>query len=97
MRIDILTLFPSMFTPLEESMIGKARDKGLLDVHITDIRGFAKDKHRTADDTPYGGGAGMVMKPDMIFEAVKKIRSEIKGSKQGSFFLLRQEEHWTKR
>lgn len=81
MRIDILTLFPSMFTPLEESMIGKACKKGLLDICITDLRSYAKDKHRTADDTPYGGGAGMVMKPDMIFEAVKKIKSGAKSSK----------------
>ena len=74
MRIDILTLFPSMFSPLEESIIGKAKDKGILDIDITDIRSFAKDKHRTADDTPYGGGAGMVMKPELIFEALGSIK-----------------------
>jgi tRNA (guanine37-N1)-methyltransferase len=73
MRVDILTLFPSMFSPLEESIIGKARDRGILDIAITDIRSFAKDKHRTADDTPYGGGAGMVMKPELIFEAVEHV------------------------
>ncbi len=76
MRVDILTLFPSMFSPLEESIIGKARDRGVLDIIITDIRSFAKDKHRTADDTPYGGGPGMVLKADLIFEAVNKIKSE---------------------
>jgi tRNA (guanine37-N1)-methyltransferase len=75
MRVDILTLFPSMFSPLEKSIIGKARDRGVLDIVITDIRTFAKDKHRTADDTPYGGGAGMVMKPELIFEAVERVRS----------------------
>jgi len=74
MRIDILTLFPSMFSPLEESITGKARSKGILDIVVTDIRRFAGDKHRTADDTPYGGGAGMVMKPELIFEAVNSIK-----------------------
>ena len=64
-----------MFSPLEESIIGKARDKGILDIVITDIRSFAKDKHKTADDTPYGGGAGMVMKPELIFEAVEQVSS----------------------
>jgi tRNA (guanine37-N1)-methyltransferase len=77
MRIDILTLFPSMLSPLEESIIGKAKAKGIIDVVVTDIRSFAKDKHKTADDTPYGGGAGMVMKPELVFEAVKHIKSEI--------------------
>ena len=74
MRIDILTLFPSMFSPLEESIIGKAKDKGIIDIAVTDIRSFAKDKHKTADDTPYGGGAGMVMKPELIFDALGSIK-----------------------
>ena len=74
MRIDILTLFPSMFSPLEESIIGKAKDKGIIDIAVTDIRSFAKDKHKTADDTPCGGGAGMVMKPDLIFDALGSIK-----------------------
>jgi len=55
MKIDILTLFPPMFSPLEESIIGKAMKKGILDISVIDIRSFAADKHRTADDTPYGG------------------------------------------
>jgi tRNA (guanine37-N1)-methyltransferase len=71
MKIDILTLFPSMFAALDVSVLGKAKQKGILDVNIMDIRTFAKDKHRTADDTPYGGGAGMVMKPELLFEAAK--------------------------
>jgi len=65
-----------MFAPLEASIIGKARSKGLLDIAITDIRGFARDKHRTADDAPYGGGAGMVMKPDLISDAIKSVSSK---------------------
>jgi len=77
MRIDILTLFPSMFSPLGESIIGKAKAKGLLDINITDIRSFARDKHKTADDTPYGGGPGMVMKPELIFEAVESIKAKL--------------------
>lgn len=85
MRIDILTLFPSMFSPLEESIIGKAKAKGILDIAVTDIRSFAKDKHRTADDTPYGGGAGMVMKPELIFEAVNSIK---RSGKKGRTVLL---------
>jgi tRNA (guanine37-N1)-methyltransferase len=81
MRIDILTLFPSMFSPLKESMIGKAKDNGILDITVTDIRSFAKDRHKTADDTPYGGGPGMVMKPELIFEAVEQSRSRSKKEK----------------
>ena len=81
MRIDILTLFPSMFTLLEESIIGKARSKGILDIVITDIRKFSKDKHHTADDTPYGGGAGMVMKPDLILEALDQVKLKFKSKK----------------
>lgn len=74
-----------MFSPLTESMIGKAKDKGILDITVTDIRSFAKDRHKTADDTPYGGGAGMVMKPELIFEAVEHVRSR---SKKGKVILL---------
>ncbi len=75
MRIDILTLFPEMFEgPLSESIIKQAREKGLLDVRLTNIRDFATDKHRTADDYQYGGGSGMVMKPEPIFEALEHVR-----------------------
>ena len=70
MRIDVLTLFPEIFDgPLSESIIKQARERGLLDIVVTDIREYATDKHRTADDYPYGGGSGMVMKPEPIFEA----------------------------
>lgn len=77
MRIDILTLFPSMFSPLGESIIGKAKAKGLLDINVIDLRAFAKDKHKTADDSPYGGGPGMVMKPELIFEAVEYVKTQL--------------------
>jgi tRNA (guanine37-N1)-methyltransferase len=81
MRIDVLSLFPSMFSPLEESIIGRAKKKGLLDLNIVDIRKFARDKHRTADDTPYGGGAGMVMKPELISDALDSIKKNKKKSR----------------
>jgi tRNA (guanine37-N1)-methyltransferase len=60
-RIDIVTIFPDYFVPLNLSLIGKARDKGLIDIRIHDLRSWAEDAHKTVDDTPYGGGAGMVM------------------------------------
>lgn len=67
MHIDILTLFPEMFQgPISESLLKKAQDKGLLSLNIVNLRDFTTDKHKTADDTPYGGGAGMVMKVDVV-------------------------------
>ena len=76
MRVDILTLFPGMFVgPFDESMLKRAREAGLLQLNLVDIRDFATDRHRTVDDTPYGGGPGMVMKPGPIFAAVEAVRS----------------------
>jgi tRNA (guanine37-N1)-methyltransferase len=69
MRIDVVTIFPDYLSPLELSLAGKAREKGLIDVRVHDLRQWAHDKHRTVDDTPYGGGAGMVMKPEPWGEA----------------------------
>ena len=77
MRIHILTLFPGMFEgPFNDSVIKKAIDRGLLRIDIKDIRDYTHDSHHTADDYQYGGGAGMVMKPEPIFEAVEDARSE---------------------
>ncbi len=77
MKIDVLTLFPEMFPPvLGQSIIGQAQKKGLVDFGIFNIRDFARDKHRVCDDVPYGGGPGMVMKPEPIFEAVEKVKAE---------------------
>jgi tRNA (guanine37-N1)-methyltransferase len=78
LRIDILTLFPEAFSGyLEHSIIGRAMERQLVDVKLHNIRSFTHDKHHTADDYPYGGGAGMVMKPEPIFEAVESVKSEI--------------------
>jgi tRNA (guanine37-N1)-methyltransferase len=75
-RIDILTLFPEMFEgPLSESIIRQAREKGLIEIGLTDIRDFTRDRHRTADDYQYGGGSGMVMKPEPIVEALQSVRA----------------------
>ena len=77
MIIDVLTLFPGMFRgPIDESIIKKARDRGLVQLNIHDIRDYTHDKHRTADDRPFGGGPGMVMKPEPIFECIEKLRKE---------------------
>jgi tRNA (guanine37-N1)-methyltransferase len=73
MRIDIVTIFPSFFDVLEVSLLGKARGRGLLDLRVHDLRDWTRDRHRTVDDTPYGGGAGMVMKPEPWGEALDDI------------------------
>lgn len=74
MRIDIVTIFPEFFTgPLDAALLGKARAKGLLDITVLDLRAHTPDKHRTVDDEPFGGGPGMVMKPQPWFEAVEAI------------------------
>lgn len=86
MRVDIITLFPSMFkNPFDESMIKRAKEKGILKIKLHDLRQFTHDKHRTVDDAPYGGGAGMVMKPRPLFEAVEKIKEEIDSSSRVIF------------
>jgi tRNA (guanine37-N1)-methyltransferase len=76
MRIDIVTIFPEAFTPLGLSIIGRARERGLLAVHVHDLRDFTSDRHRQVDDTPYGGGPGMVMQPEPFFAAIDAIRRE---------------------
>ena len=73
MKIDVLTLFPEMFTPLKTSIIGRAVDSGKLDINIVDIRDYTLDKHKKCDDTPFGGGAGMVMMPQPIASAIEAV------------------------
>lgn len=76
MKFDVLTLFPEMFEILNQSIIGKAIEKDLINIQITNIRDFSKDKHKKVDDTPYGGGAGMIMKPDVVYDAYKSVKDE---------------------
>jgi tRNA (guanine37-N1)-methyltransferase len=76
MRVDIISIFPGVFDgPFSESIIKRAREQGLLTVNIINPRDFTTDRHRTVDDRPYGGGAGMVMKPEPIFDAVDSVRT----------------------
>ena len=76
MKFDVLTPFPEMFSTLEQSIIGKAIEKQLIEINLTNIRDFSKDKHKKVDDTPYGGGAGMIMKPDVVYDAYNSIKSK---------------------
>lgn len=77
MKIDVLTLFPGMFTgPLDESIVHRARQQGRLNLRVINLRDYTHDRHRTVDDRPFGGGPGMLLKPEPIFEAVEDLRSE---------------------
>ncbi|HUB06364.1 MAG TPA: tRNA (guanosine(37)-N1)-methyltransferase TrmD [Myxococcales bacterium] len=81
LKIEILTLFPGMVTaPLSESILGKAQAAGLVEVTVTDIRAFAPGKHHVTDDAPYGGGAGMVMKPEPLVSAIEAARARLPGA-----------------
>ena len=76
MRLDIITLFPGICAaPLNESILKRAQDHGLVTLRLVNLRDFAHDRHRTVDDRPFGGGAGMVLKPEPLFEAVESVRS----------------------
>ena len=74
MRFDLVTIFPEFFTgPLDHGIVRRAREAGLVEVHVQDLREFTKDRHRTVDDRPFGGGEGMVLKPEPVFEAVEAL------------------------
>jgi tRNA (guanine37-N1)-methyltransferase len=74
MRFDVFTLLPEVFPSyLETSILKRARERGLIDVHVHNIRDYTRDKHHTADDAPYGGGGGMVMKPEPVFESIESV------------------------
>ncbi len=75
MRLDILTLFPEMFAPLKESIIKRATDKNLVTINIVQIRDFSLDPHKKTDDIPYGGGAGMVMTPQPLYDAIQSVKT----------------------
>lgn len=76
MKFDVLTLFPEMFNSLKESIIGRAVENNLIEINLTNIRDFSKDKHKKVDDTPYGGGAGMVIRPDVVYDAYISLKDE---------------------
>lgn len=76
MNFDVLTLFPEMFDSLKSSIIGRAQEKNLININLINIRDFSKDKHKKVDDTPYGGGAGMIMKPDVVYDAYDSIKDK---------------------
>lgn len=76
MKFDVLTLFPEMFDNLKQSIIGRAQEKELIEINTTNIRDFSENKHKKVDDTPYGGGAGMVMMPDVVYRAYQSVKSE---------------------
>jgi tRNA (guanine37-N1)-methyltransferase len=87
MRIDILTIFPGMFRgPFEESIVKRAMDKGLVQIFLHDIRDYTSDKHRTVDDYPFGGGQGMLMKPEPLFAAVEDVQGQ--APERGPIVLL---------
>jgi len=74
MRFDLITIFPEFFTgPLDHGIVRRARESGIVEVHVQDLREFTKDRHRTVDDRPFGGGEGMVLKPEPLFEAVESL------------------------
>lgn len=76
MKFDVLTLFPESFEPIKQSILGRALEKNLISLNLINIRDFSKDKHKKVDDTPYGGGAGMVIKPDVVYDAYKSIKDK---------------------
>ncbi len=76
MKFDVLTLFPEMFDCLNQSIIGRATEKELIDIKLVNIRDFSNNKHKKVDDTPYGGGSGMVMMPDVVYRAFQSVESE---------------------
>ena len=74
MRFDLITIFPEFFTgPLDHGIVRRAREAGLIHLHVQDLREFTKDRHRTVDDRPFGGGEGMVLKPEPLFDAVESL------------------------
>lgn len=88
MRIDVLTLFPGMFAgPMGESIIGKAREKDLLEMNVSNFRDYSDNKHHTVDDYPYGGGAGMLLKPQPIFDNLAAIEEQVPDTKKRVILL----------
>jgi tRNA (guanine37-N1)-methyltransferase len=89
MKFDVITLFPEMFKgPLTESILKRAQEKGLIDIKLHQLRDYATDKHKTIDDTPCGGGAGMILKIDVVDAAISNIKNKISKSKESRTILL---------
>lgn len=89
MRIDIITIFPKMFEPvLNESIIKRAQHKGKVRIRVHDLRDYTADKHRKVDDRPFGGGSGMVMRPEPMFNAVKALRGKAQGQRHRTKVIL---------
>ena len=81
MRFDLITIFPEFFTgPLDHGIVRRAREAGIAQIHVQDLREFTKDRHKTVDDRPFGGGEGMVLKPEPLFEAVEKLLGQSLGA-----------------
>jgi tRNA (guanine37-N1)-methyltransferase len=79
-RFDLITIFPEFFTgPLDHGIVRRAREAGIVQIHVQDLREFTKDRHKTVDDRPFGGGEGMVLKPEPLFEAVEKLLGQPMG------------------
>ena len=76
MKFSVLTLFPEMFEMLNSSIIGRAKENGIIEIETINIRDFSKNKHKKVDDTPYGGGAGMVMMPEVVYEAYQAVKTD---------------------
>jgi tRNA (guanine37-N1)-methyltransferase len=88
MKISAITIFPEYFTPLSLSLIGKAVNEGLIEIEISNLRDFASGNHKSVDDTPYGGGAGMVMRPDIWAEAIDAIDSNLNSNRIIDLIIL---------
>ncbi len=88
MQFDVLTLFPEMFKCLQESIIGKATEKGIININLINIRDFSKNKHKKVDDTPYGGGAGMVMMPDVVYDAYNFVANNSNSAKKAKVIYM---------
>jgi len=81
MKIDLITIFPGMLEgPFKESMIKRAVDQGLVEINLVDLRTYTRDRHRQVDDEPYGGGKGMILKPEPLFEAVEELKAGLNGA-----------------
>lgn len=76
MQFDVLTLFPEMFCTLKQSILGRAQEKKIININIINMRDFSKDKHKKVDDSPYGGGAGMLIRPDVVYDSYNSIKDK---------------------